>query len=636
MCGIVGIISSNNRLKQNIGALLNQMAQKIKHRGPDDEECIELSPYVGFGHVRLSILDVSKNGHQPMFSHNKKYCIVFNGEIYNFKELRTFLEKKYSIKDWNSNSDTEVIIEGFVLEGISFIEKLNGIFSLAIYNVEQDEVFLARDSVGVKPFYIVEQNGTTYFASELKALTDIGLSLSLRLQSVQDQLLFMYVPEPYTMFNECYKLLPGEYRVYKKGQLINKGRLSLERFHTEIKDFSYKEKEAKLDVLLNEAIKRQLISDVPVSLFLSGGLDSSLITAIALNNGANIRDAFTISFSKKDSLKEGVPSDDLTYAKIVAEKYGIKLNVIEAKKNMLEYLPEVVYHLDDALSDPAAINTYLICRGAREEGVKVLLSGQGADELFGGYRKYKAIKMYSRIPKPITLLSKSFMGLLPNDTTGCLNTYIRQGKKFFENAIKSRDNQMVEISMWKSPSVLDSLFIYGTKEVGTVHKEVLNHYMGLDSVLTMMRLDEEVYLPSHNLMYTDKMSMMAGVEARVPFLDYYILDYAHQLSSSMMIKGNTQKYLLKKLAEKYLPNEVVYRSKAGFSSPIRAWFRSRNDLADYYFGSDYIVKQGIFNAEKINSLYSEQVTGKKDNAYFLYALLNFQIWYDIFICKKNI
>lgn len=638
MCGIVGIISSEVGLTQDKLIVLNQMAQKIKHRGPDDGECVDLSPTVGLGHVRLSILDVSANGHQPMFSKNKNFCLVFNGEIYNFKELRIDLEKKYGVKEWRSNSDTEVIVEGYSLEGKSFIEKLNGIFSLAIYDIEKDEVFLARDSAGVKPLYVIEQNGTTYFASELKALTDIGLSLTLRMQSIKDQLLFMYVPEPYTMFNECRKILPGEYRIYRKGTLTDKGVLNMAYFHNDYAGISIEEAEKQLDLLLNDAVNRQLISDVPVSLFLSGGVDSSLITALALKNGANIGNAFTISFSKDDSKNEGVPSDDLTYARKVAEKFDINLNVIEAKKSMLEYLPEVVYHLDDALSDPAAINTYLICRGAREVGVKVMLSGQGADEIFGGYRKYRAIKMYSSFPSCIARLTKPLVEMLPNNTRGHLNTYIRQGKKFLENAGKSTESQIVEISMWKSPQVLDGLFAIDsdTNGVGAVHREFLEHYNELDPVLAMMRTDENVYLTSHNLMYTDRMSMMAGVEARVPFLDYHVIDFAHQLPVEMMIKGQKQKFLLKKMAEKYLQKEVIYRSKAGFSSPIRAWFRSKNELADYYFSKKYIYQQGIFNVYKIEKLYAEQLSGKEDNAYFLYALLNFQIWYDIFINKNHL
>lgn len=633
MCGIAGIMSGRRDI--DIPTKLGAMAAAIKHRGPDDGECVTFDDGVGLAHVRLSILDVSNKGHQPMYSADMKHCITYNGEIYNFKELKNYLTKKYSITKWQSDTDTEVIIEGYAREGKSFIEKLNGIYSLAIKTLQigGGTVFIARDPYGVKPLYCVDQDECVYFASEMKALTTIGLKLSLRLTSVQDQLLFMYVPEPYTMFKECTKFLPGEYRIYNGFVLMEKGQLSQEPFHHDYNIKTESDAIDMLDNLLVNAVQRQLISDVPVSMFLSGGLDSSLVAALTVKQGANIKDAYTISFSKEDSLREGVPSDDLSYAKIIANRLGLKLNIIEVGQDMLSYLPEVVYHLDDALSDPAAINTYLICRQARSEGVKVMLSGQGADEIFAGYRKYLAMKMYSSIPRPLAQLMKVIAHSLPNHTRGRINTLIRQSRKFADNAVKPYAQQMVELAMWKSPNAIEGLFSkeVSLSDIGTVHRTKIRDFDGMEAAEAMMHLDEKVYLPSHNLMYTDRMSMMAGVEARVPFLDFELVDFVHQLPFGWLLKGKEQKYILKRMAERYLPKEVIYRSKAGFSSPIRSWFQSRNELTDYYFSAEHITVQGIFNANKVATLYAEQLSGKADNAYLLYALLSFEIWHETFV-----
>lgn len=631
MCGIVGVISNHESL--NIINDVQTMMDVIKHRGPDDNGKVIFNQKVALGHVRLSILDLSSNGHQPMYSKNGKYCIVYNGEIYNYKELKDYIKKHYSFDNWSSNCDTEVIVEGFALEGRRFIEKMNGIFALAICDIEENEVFIARDGAGVKPLYVCEQNECVYFASELKALTKIGLSLNLRLQSVKEQLVFMYVPEPYTLFNEIKKVQIGEYRVYKGNKLVESAFLDKSYFH---RDYSFDSEEEALDILddlTNHAVKKQLISDVPVSLFLSGGLDSSLITALSKKNGANIKDAYTIEISKDDLRNEGEQKNDLYYARIIAKQLGFELNVIEAKQDMLSYLPQVVYHLDDALSDPAAINAYLICKNARKEGVKVMLSGQGADEVFGGYRRYRAMRFYQSFPKPLASSLKPLIDSLPNNTQGRINSIIRRSKKFIDNAVRSDEEQMVGLAMWIDPCVIDSLFVEGDslKNVGGVHYAKLSDYKDMIPIKRLMRMDEEVYLTSHNLMYTDRMSMMAGVEARVPFLDFNLVDFAHQLPVDFLVTKKQQKYLLKKLGERYLPNEVIYRSKAGFGSPIRSWFRNRNELTDRYFSEEFILRQGIFNPKVVDSLYKQQLDGKADYAYFLYALLSFQIWYEIYI-----
>lgn len=634
MCGIVGF-SGCSKVNDEVIPI---MLESIGHRGPDDKGVLLAKEgCLGLGHVRLSIIDTSISGHQPMYSSSKRFVIVFNGKVYNFQELKKYISDKYGLYSWKSLSDTEVIVEGYACEGKAFINKLNGVFALAIYDVVEGCLFLARDITGVKPLYYTNQNGIFYFASELKALLKLGLSRTFRQESLYDQLLYMYVPEPYTLFQEYFKFKPGEYRVYKDGVLKDSGFLDYSYHQIDNVCISESDYIEQLDYLFEEAVKRQLVSDVPVSLFLSGGLDSSLVSAVALQKGAQIKDAYTISCSKEDDRWDKSPSDDLSYAKRVADRLGIKLNVFEARMDMLELLPKVVYHLDDALSDPAAINTYLICKSACENGIRVMLSGQGADEILGGYRRYRAELLYRKIPRSFLKYISPLEAIIPASVPGPMNTVCRHTKKFLQNAIKSGDTRIVELSMWKNPLVVRNLFLYKTSfHAGTVHLETLNKFKNRSPLESMMRMDEELYLPSHNLMYTDKMSMMAGVEARVPFLDLPLLDFIHHIPIELKIKNNVQKYILKKMAERYLPTSIIYRPKAGFSSPIRSWFRQENELMRRYFDTEFLSRQGVFDPSAVRLLLLENLSGKSDNAYLLYALLNFQIWYDIFINKNEV
>ena len=633
MCGLVGISGSSQIERAILASMLNEQ----QHRGPDDSGNIILdNGCVGLGHVRLSIIDTTQAGHQPMSSSCGRYIIVFNGEIYNYKELKHYISLKYNFTSWQSSTDTEVVLEGYAFEGEKFIEKLNGVFAIAIYDIQLSHLFVVRDIVGVKPLYYIEKNNTFYFASELKSLLKLNLEQSLRIESLQEQLQFMYVPEPYTMFQNYFKFTPGEYRVYEKGKLIKNGFLDSSYHHI---DYCFKSEEEyveQLDCLLNSAVEKQLMSDVPVSLFLSGGLDSSLISAIALKNGTCIKEAYTISCSDEDR-KYDQYGNDLFYANKIAKELGLNLNIIKARSNMLEMLPEVVYHLDDALSDPAAINTYVISKAARDKGYRVMLSGQGADEILGGYRKYRAEMLYRSFPQLALQIIAPLEHLIPNSIPGPFNAISRQCKKFLHNMRKEGNQRMIELSIWNDLKCIAALFLdTNSLSQNNFRFEILNDYKKLSPIEAMMRLDEKLYLPSHNLLYTDRMSMMAGVEARVPFLDLSILDFAHQLPVNLKLRGNTQKYILKKVAETYLPSSVIYRSKTGFGSPIRSWFREDNELIKKYFDKDYLRKQDIFNSTKVQKFKSENIAGKADNSYSLYALLNFQIWYDIFVNKQKI
>ena len=370
------------------------------------------------------------------------------------------------------------------------------------------------------------------------------------------------------------------------------------------------------------------MSDVPISLFLSGGLDSSAIAHQSVKHGANIKDAYTISVSNADN-KADQQSDDLKYAKILSKKLGLTLNVIEAENNMMSLLPELSKFLEDGISDPAAINTYLISKSARENGVKVLLSGQGADEYLGGYRRYRAEYLYQRIPS-IFLSPMSAIGkILPSSIPGKFNGNYRRVKKFLDTASLTRSERILSLYMWNSTGEILNLF---NNTAGLqIAQNHLNEFdlCNSDNIVdSMMKVDQKFDLASLNLSYTDKMSMMVGVEARVPFLDFELIRIMNSIPDNMKLRGNTQKYILKKAMEKHLPHEIIYRQKAGFSLPIRAWMTQSNDLISFYFDKNRIQEQGIFDSKNLIKMLEEQQSGKRDHAYTLFSMLSLQIWLD--------
>jgi asparagine synthase (glutamine-hydrolysing) len=365
-----------------------------------------------------------------------------------------------------------------------------------------------------------------------------------------------------------------------------------------------------------------------VSLFLSGGLDSSAIAWEAVHNGANIKDAYTISISNKDN-KLDQQSDDLKYAKVVATQLGINLEIIEAENNMMELLPELSNFLEDGIADPAAINTYLISKSARENGVKVMLSGQGADEYLAGYRRYLAEKLYQKMPTNALKTLSLVKGILPASIPGKFNGNYRRFKKFIDTASLSKVDRLLSLYSWNSSKEITDLFCNSEGlQIAKDHRDEFNKYQNKNILEAMMLVDQKFDLSSLNLAYTDKMSMMVGVEARVPFLDFELIKIMNSIPLHMKLKGNVQKYILKKAMEPRLPKEVIYRQKAGFSLPIRTWMRQSNDLIDHYFDSNRITKQGLFNSQKLNQMLEDQYLGKRDHAYTLFAMLSLQIWLE--------
>lgn len=625
MCGLVAVSSRAQSAIDIAGALA-----ALRHRGPDDNgRYASDGGDCHLGHARLSIIDLSAAGHQPMPDASGRYVIAFNGEVYNAEDLRAELERRHGpIGPWRGTSDTEVIVEGFAREGINFLERLNGMFALAIYDTAERVLHVLRDPIGIKPLFMTEQHGNVYFASELKALLAMPeLARTLRRGALAEQLQFMYVPEPATPFEEIVKVRPGVCSTYREGKLIA-SRTLYAGLRPERPFASADEAVEALRGALERAVRRQLVADVPVSLFLSGGLDSSAVAQLALAGGAKLHDGYTIAVEQSDQRLDA-QTDDLQYAKRMAERLGIELKVIVGRKDMLGMLPELAPYMDDCFSDPAAITTYLISAGARRDGVKVLLSGQGADEYLGGYRRYVAERMLGSLPASARGGLAMFSRVLPSTLPGRFNALNRRMKRFAELAGQSPRDRLKSMYTWGSDGLARALVPGAdTGSADRAFHAYVNDHARADIVDTMLEVDQQYDLLSLNLCYTDRMSMAASVEARVPFLDFELVRTMNGIPAAMNVRGGEGKRVLKRAMEGLLPREVIHRKKAGFGLPIRAWLREEGELIRRYLDPARLAREGLYDAPTVRQVLDEQYAGRADHSHTILTLLTQQMWLE--------
>lgn len=628
MCGIVGFINCGNKEE------LNKAVNAIKHRGPD---CFAVQWFdnenSGLGHTRLSILDLSAKGSQPMFDKNSGNWIVLNGEIYNYKEIRKKLE--LSGYSFTSDTDTEVILYAYHKWKEQCLGLFNGMFAFSIYNEVTGEVFIARDRLGIKPIYYLNQKNSLAFSSEIKAI------LELKEYHKEPDILSLQTPvhyqiTPYTGFKNIYKLPAGH---YLKFSTTTKLSIS-EYWNIEIEENDISEKVAieKLDFLLNDAVKLNLVSDVPVGVMLSGGLDSSILAALMQGQMNDALNSFTIKFEKKDLKLQG-NVDDSHYARIMADKFGFKHHEITLKPNIAELLPKMVYHLDEPIADPSAISTYLIAKAAKEKGISVLLTGMGADEIFGGYRAHLAClkgDTYQKVfPKPIRSLMEPVVLKLPESNSKRNFKYIRWLKRFLEvGSLNQFERHMAIMNTGLRKDNFNEYYIeakpFKESYYYQLEKDLFNKAKG--SYLTKMcYCDTKVYMADHNLTYSDKAMMAAGVEGRPTLIDHRIVELMFKLKPDMRIKKNMQKYLLKKVSEKYIPKDIIYRPKAPFSAPMRGWLKNElKEMVNDVLSFDTIKNRGIYNPKYVQKLVSNNAKGIEDNSQLIWRLMVNEIWFKTF------
>ncbi|MBK5214512.1 MAG: asparagine synthase (glutamine-hydrolyzing) [Flavobacteriaceae bacterium] len=628
MCGILGYYGNNEK-----SFLKKTSLDNISHRGPDFSDYLSNESFY-LGHTRLSILDLSPNGNQPMISKDGKFVIIFNGEIYNHLDLR---EEHLNKIDFISTSDTETLLYGLIKIGADFVNKLNGIFAFSFYNIEKKEFIIVRDHFGVKPLYYHLNDNEICFSSESKALMSYLPKVTVNEAAIKNYLNFLWSPGELTPVHEIKKLLPGHMIV---GTSDNLKSLKITQYYQiPFDDASIENKSEKyfidaLEVKLIEAVRKQMLADVPVGFFLSGGLDSSLIVAIARKLFPE-KEIQCYTIKSPDVSKEGF-ADDLNYAKKVAEYLNVNLTIVDANSDILEFFDKIVYHLDEPQADPAPINVYKICKEAKKNGIKVLLGGTAGDDLFSGYRRHQALQLesiFSRLPLFFRKILKNMVSGLNKQKP--LN---RRLNKLFRNIDQSKLNRMLGYFDWIDSKNLNELFLEENNfDHHLYFKNLTKSLPEKTSDLNKMLFWElNTFLVDHNLNYTDKLSMATGVEVRVPFLDKELVEFSTKIPIGLKLKGKETKYILKKVGERYLPNEVIYRPKTGFGAPVRQWIlNDMSSMIDTYLSKETIEKRKIFDYNKVQELIEKNKKGVEDFSYTIWALLAIESWMIQFYDKKQ-
>jgi asparagine synthase (glutamine-hydrolysing) len=623
MCGIVGGIGFSNVDEEKILSFIN-------HRGPDSSGFYNQDSLF-FGHTRLSIQDLSENGNQPMFSDDRRFVIIFNGEIYNHLEIRNEL---LADREFKSTGDTETVLYSYIKYGVSILEKLNGIFAFSIFDSETNEIIIARDHFGVKPLYYYNKNGLFLFGSELKSFLPFKIDLSFCPEAIFNYISFLWSPGDNTPFKYVKKLLPGNYLKFRVDEQINVKSKSFYKLNYPKKKSTNSEEQLinELEIHLLKAVERQLLSDVPVGFFLSGGLDSSLLVAMArrLYPQSEMK-CFTINVGENNASNDGF-ADDLYYAQKVASYLNVELNIVNANFDIVEMFDKMIWHLDEPQADAAPLNVLKIAGLARDQGIKVLIGGTAGDDLFSGYRRHQALN----IEKYIKILP-TFMVSLVQGTVKLLPSHLpvfRRLKKLVSNLHTTPIKRQLSYFLWLPENTVHSLFSADWKESIKNYDPFEYFYQignefdkDANDLDRMLFWELKTFLVDHNLNYTDKLGMAVGVEARVPFLDLDLVEFSQSIPTSMKMRGKETKYILKKVAERFLPHDVIYRPKTGFGAPVRKWITSDlQPMIDERLSIDRIKARGIFNPDAVWDLINQNKSGKIDASYSIWALLAIESW----------
>ncbi len=626
MCGIAGCYQQPDGQK-----LVDIMTDRIAHRGPDasgfwkhedDRVTVQL------GHRRLSIIDLSTAADQPLSKDG--LTLVYNGELYNYRTLRAELVVR-GVR-FVTESDTEVVLEAWRYWGPGALLRFRGMFAFALLDERTGELVLARDPLGIKPLYYLRRGDGVIFASELKALVAaVGSELRMEPGALVASMLYYWLPEQRCAIDGVHKLPGGSW-----ARLRPDGAFSVQSYWriSDVAAEAAAGPPADLRAVIEESVTAHLVADVPVSSFLSGGLDSSIVTVLAHQANYDI-DAYTITFRPEDQRLEAMP-DDAVYARKVATRFGIRLHEIEISPDIVDLLPRMVDVLDEPIGDPAAINTLLMCQAARERGVKVILSGMGADELFGGYRKHLACVLasnYNRLPTGLRHgIVQPAVDRLPVSAAGRGLRYARWAKRFLTFAELPEEPRFRRSYTLYDPSELGALIspdlACHVEQVIAEHSDVYEDNSLQDEVNRMCLADARMFLPGLNLNYTDRASMAASVEVRVPFVDPVVAQAAFSIGGSAKIRRRQGKVALKQAAESWLPHEIAYRPKASFSAPLRAWVRGdlQEVIHDVLEGGE-LVQSGMIRQGALQRLIQEENDGREDRSKQIWQLLTLELWY---------
>ncbi len=624
MCGIAGFISTTDDRREERAAKLDAMCRVITHRGPD-EQGTAISGRAAMGMRRLSIIDLA-TGQQPIYNADDTKLIVFNGEIYNYRELKKDLESRGH--RFRTNSDTETIIHAYDEYGEDCVQLLRGMFAFAIWDSRGQSLFLARDRVGKKPlFYTVTASGEFVFGSEMKVLlAHGGIPREIDHGALDAYLTFGYVPEELCIFKGVHKLEPGHFLIYKNGEIRT------EKYW----DFDYSqptlhepEDEIAVDLLekLREAVEVRLISEVPLGAFLSGGVDSSAIVGLMSQIMDQPVKTFSIGFNE-DSFNE------LKYARVAAEHFQTDHHEFIVTPDIVDVVDDLVWHFDEPFADSSALPTYMVSKLAREH-VTVILSGDGGDELFAGYTRYVIERKRSgldRLPLGVRKnLIRPLSEALPHSTPGknyLFNISLDAAGRYIDSISHFNGPRKRKLYSEGARNKMNGSFALGEN----LYRRIAASAASDDQIDNLLYLDSKTYLPGDILTKVDRMSMASSLEARSPLLDHKLIEYVTRIPSHLKLKGNETKYIFKKALEGFVPHEILHREKQGFGVPINEWInlqlkeRIRADLSDRR-----TLERGYFDAKYIDLLLDEHARGRRDHSYPLWTLWMLELWHRKYI-----
>jgi asparagine synthase (glutamine-hydrolysing) len=653
MCGFAAIVGGDRAASDETWAML----AAIRHRGPDgwgvatfDAERVDVQRapeaepsggHVALGHVRLSIIDLTDAGFQPMSDECGRVWTVFNGEIFNFAELRRELEARGHV--FASQTDTEVIVHGWEEWGTGLIDRIEGMYALCIHDRKTRRTVLVRDRLGVKPLYWTRRrDGALLAASEVKALVAGGYEPRLDPAGIDSYLAYLWVPDPDTAFEGVKKVPPGHYL-----DIDASGAETLRRYwdyEHAVDGRSHDEHVEALRGALGDAIERQLVADVPLGAFFSGGLDSTAIVEMMRRRMAPERPAcFTIGYSKRDLAHDVVP-DDLRFARLYAERTPVEYHEATLEPDLVDSLPEVVWHMDEPVADPAALSAFQIC-GAASESYTVLLSGAGGDELFGGYPRYLAAEIarrFRRLPRPLRMAIQRGAGALPGAGSGRLAKLGRNSQKLLRQAEMPFPHDYLAMLAYFDDEERSGLYAGAFRESIGDHRADAGHLRHLEAAAgepwlhQAMYLDIKTFLPALNLTYMDKMSMAHSIEVRVPLLDERVAEVMRRVPAGEKLDGRRRKALFKDAMRGIVPDEIIDRPKAGFGAPVRGWLSHElRPLVDEVLSRDALRARGMFEPDAVQRVLDDFRTGRRDTALQIWQFLTLELWQQTFIDESR-
>lgn len=627
MCGITGIFAFNLLGKINKIHVTNA-TMALEKRGPDFQD-FHIDGWVGLGHRRLSIIDTSSIAHQPMWDASRRYCIIFNGEIFNYQELKQKLITRGI--DFTSQSDTEVLLQLYIQEKEKCLNQLNGFFSFCIYDKQEQSFFLARDRYGIKPLLYVHDEDKFLFASEMKAILQYGIEKELDYTSLHTYLQLNYIPAPRTIFKSVKKLLPGHFAT-----IVNR-KLTIDQYYTipfsegEKNTLSYLESQKKLSDLLEAAVQRRLVADVPLGSFLSGGIDSSVVTGLASRHKKNLH-TFSIGFKDEKFF------DETEYARLVAKHFQTEHTVFSlTNADLYQHVHSILDYIDEPFADSSAINVYILSKETRKHAT-VALSGDGADELLGGYNKHAAFDriIHAGMKEKSVEAMLPLWKLLPKSRNGALSNKVRQLQRFAEGMkLTSRERY------WRWAGFAteeDSLHLLTSQsqekltlqEYASFKDSLLSFIHEKETINEVLLTDISLVLSNDMLTKVDLMSMANSLEVRVPFLDFEVVNFIFSLPADYKINSSLRKRILQDAFRDVLPAQLYNRPKKGFEVPLLKWFRNemRSLIENELLSKEFVTEQGVFQYSEIEKLKKQLFSNNPADVHArIWGLLVFQWWW---------